>query len=364
MFSDPFRNPNFGQFALPEWAKRQGIGIRGQAKGQMPLSPQGRIAQQLGSVEDTGWASALMKGAGGFLGARDKQAYQKAQNALTEGLLSGGLVGAIENLQGMDSYYANQALNPLAYAKVGQQQALEEEKRKEAREIEAENRQFSKTKWLNQYQQNAAIRRDYLRHELDMRKEQAKLAAKLTAGEKPNEKLIFDQERVLRDEFSKNSKNYYESLNALKKMKATGEQGTAPSDVSLVTLLFKAVDPASTVTESEQAMLRNSGSFGNKVGGYIRNVFHGKTLTQQQRDEIVKTAEVLVKPLREEHDMVRDWYGEVAAQYGLNPEHILRRKFYQSEPSKPSLPNYNEKEEEQQPGYLLDSLLARKMSAM
>lgn len=118
-----------------------------------------------------------------------------------------------------------------------------------------------------------------------------------------------------------------ESLLAKAKMKGqAGYENKVALDQGLITMFNKLTDPNSVVRESEYARTPQNLPLVNRFTGAMLKVQQGGAgLTDKDREALVWGAQVILKERGAAHDATREYYSQLATEYGLDPDLVVGR---------------------------------------
>jgi len=134
--------------------------------------------------------------------------------------------------------------------------------------------------------------------------------------------LAFANEGQLRESNDKGLKGFYAIQDAFGGILASAEEGSGPSDIALVTMYMKVIDPGSVVRDGEFITARESGSFATAMQNSVAKIQSGEILQPDQRKAFVKAAYNLYEKAMDRYTTKKGVYGTIAKQYGLNPEMV------------------------------------------
>jgi len=307
LFSLP---PEFGQFDMGAFG-------RPPSRRGMMASPNMQAARTfMGAPSGGGIGSILLKGLGGFLAGRDAHQRGIAEAAAREGMQAGGLGGAIEKLGTVDNYYANQMMNPLVQQQWAQKQAMEQAAQAQAASRAEQDRLFAHQRRMQQERIAAENQRRGLEQAINTINAQRKQAEDF-------KKQQFQWEKDMRATVTPIARRLQGSTTAVTRLGKLIANPSAASDMAVITLFFKSLDPASTVTQGEMDMIKNSVSISERAKSALMHGFKGHSLTQQQRIEIYNAAVQMNNEAREAYEAEIEKQSPVIEAYGLNMEHIL-----------------------------------------
>lgn len=134
--------------------------------------------------------------------------------------------------------------------------------------------------------------------------------------------LAFTNETKLRESNDKGLKGFYAIQDAFGGILASAEEGSGPSDIALVTMYMKVIDPGSVVRDGEFITARESGSFATAMQNSVAKIQSGQILQPEQRKAFVKAAYNLYEKAMDRYTTKRNVYSGIAEQYGLDPERV------------------------------------------
>ena len=158
----------------------------------------------------------------------------------------------------------------------------------------------------------------------------------------------FAREDKLRDDFWTKSKSYVtvrDASDAIKKnnavqqameMKGENYAGSPADQMALIYQYMKAMDPGSVVRESEFRMAANQGSLPVKAQNWMNSIMSGQTLLASQVREILTASQNSYKSYRSNWNNQKKYYGELATNYGLDPENVTGGFDYRAPKQDPS----------------------------
>ena len=180
-------------------------------------------------------------------------------------------------------------------------------------------------------QSERALKERELRQKL--RIEQLKLES--GAGKK-----VFENEKKLRDEFTKQSKDFVEQLGGLEKVQksALAEKPSGATDVALIFGFMKVLDPGSVVREGEFATAQNAQGISDRIRSQYNRILRGETLTPESRKNFLDAAREQFMPALARQNRLENEYRQLADSYDLNADKIVMSKL----PEEGSLANPKE----------------------
>jgi hypothetical protein len=144
----------------------------------------------------------------------------------------------------------------------------------------------------------------------------------LKKGELSPEKK-FDQEKKLRDEFTKKTANFTEGTRNYEVIKSSAADDSGAGDVALVTSFMKMLDPGSVVRETEFANARDTAGLYANVKNMVEKGFTGKFLNPAQRETFGRLAKKYLDAARKQQEGVRKDLGIIVKNYSLNEENVF-----------------------------------------
>lgn len=135
----------------------------------------------------------------------------------------------------------------------------------------------------------------------------------------------FKNERDLKKDFDALSKDFRLANAGYEKVKqaATATDPTGVDDLALIFAYMKTIDPTSVVREGEFSNAENSGGVGNRVRNLYNSVLFGNRLTDEQRDNFLKSAKGQLKSQYDSFKTIYDQYEGLANQYSLNANNVV-----------------------------------------
>lgn len=134
------------------------------------------------------------------------------------------------------------------------------------------------------------------------------------------------QENLLREEFTKNNKNFIVQADSFAKIKTSAANPSPAGDLALIFNFMKMLDPQSTVRESEFQNAANAAPLLTKLGidfNKISTVWEGKTLTDPQRKDFLTKTLALYEQGKLGYDRLVNGYKGLAELYEVRPEAVL-----------------------------------------
>jgi hypothetical protein len=138
-------------------------------------------------------------------------------------------------------------------------------------------------------------------------------------------KTVFERTNTLRNDFAGlpevKSWNVVQPL--LVSARDAAKDTTGGSDLNLIYAMGKVMDPGSVVREGELQLAGNTGSFGEKLKGYYKSVAAGGNLSPAVKKDLLNQIESRAKNQQQLYTNTKTKYGEIAKQYGLNPNELF-----------------------------------------
>lgn len=133
----------------------------------------------------------------------------------------------------------------------------------------------------------------------------------------------FKDESSLRTEFSglPSVKNFETILPLYASAIRAGEGGAG--DVNIIYALAKAMDPGSVVREGELQIASSTGSAGERLKGYFKQVRTGGSLTPEVRQGLLNEMRNRASAAADAYNQQRSRYGKLAQRYNIDPEVII-----------------------------------------
>jgi len=154
-----------------------------------------------------------------------------------------------------------------------------------------------------------------------------RLDAQLASQNKQTDKGDRDVTFKLSEKYNQDptTKATAEVRTSLEKAEALVKKPTPLNDMALVYNFMKANDPGSTVREGEFAMAANSGSLGSQIQQYVAMAGTGQ-MTPAKRQELLSTIRQQAQAQEARQMQVDGYFGDLASQYGANPELVIGKK--------------------------------------
>lgn len=132
----------------------------------------------------------------------------------------------------------------------------------------------------------------------------------------------FAQEGQLRKEFDDRIKGARDILGAYERVATAARSPTAAGDLSLIFAYMKMLDPGSVVREGEFANAQNAAGIDGRIRSLYNNIVSGQRLNAEQRADFLRQASALADNARQSISTNREYYRNLAGQYGFNPDRI------------------------------------------
>ena len=192
---------------------------------------------------------------------------------------------------------------------------------------------------------------------------EAAIGRKLTSAEKlevsgvkigQKNKTNFNNTNKLRQEFTKNSKEFLKIQNSYANVLSSSEDGTGGSDLSLIFSFMKILDPGSVVREGEFANAQNAAGVPSRIRNVFNRVVDGSRLNAVQRKDFVNQAKKLFQNRFRAHLQREQTYKRLAEVQNLDATQVvinLKRFDEQGEPTpfQPASGTENERSTETEP---------------
>ena len=136
-------------------------------------------------------------------------------------------------------------------------------------------------------------------------------------------KPSLEQKAGIRKEFTKASQEFVKLSNAFQKIQRAGVDRTAMSDLALIFMFMKVLDPPSTVRDSEARAVATSGQLGEGVRAWLQRAVESRSLTDTQRNELIATAENLYREQLFNHLQLEGQFGSQADQANIPRSQIV-----------------------------------------
>lgn len=135
----------------------------------------------------------------------------------------------------------------------------------------------------------------------------------------------FDLEQKIRKEFSglPEVQDFVASDIGINSLRNALADKSGTSDLELVRGAIQAIEPGMAVREGEQAAVANSASIPDEYKGYFNKALNGETgLSEKVRQGIFRIAERRYNEYAAKAAAAKNFYGQRAQQYGLDPSSI------------------------------------------
>lgn len=158
-----------------------------------------------------------------------------------------------------------------------------------------------------------------------------------TEGEDPEKakQRNFDNAAKLRDKYDAHSAKYIEVRDNYKKMQAAAENPTGASDITLVFMYMKTIDPDSAVKEGEFATASNSAGVPAALRNRYNNIVSGERLTPEQRSDLISEGRKQVESQKKAQMRLQSRYMKLAKTYGIDPAEVVEDYTADDEPGTP-----------------------------
>jgi len=153
--------------------------------------------------------------------------------------------------------------------------------------------------------------------------------------EKEQEKYIVKEENTMRKEYDALNKDFRIISDSWAKVKEVTRNPSPASDIALIFSFMHILEKMGIVRESEQAMLRASGSLSDRAKGYIEKLKTGKFLAPNIRLDFITQSRLMYEALKKETGKRQKQYVSLAKRRGLNPMNVVLPIEESDEPNKP-----------------------------
>jgi hypothetical protein len=94
-------------------------------------------------------------------------------------------------------------------------------------------------------------------------------------------------------------------------------------DLDIVYAVGKVMDPGSVVREGELQMANTTGSAGQQLAGYYKQITEGGKLTEEVRKGLLNELRVRGAAIADAYNQRRAFYKDLSSRHGINPEDIV-----------------------------------------
>jgi hypothetical protein len=134
----------------------------------------------------------------------------------------------------------------------------------------------------------------------------------------------------LRKEYTNQTSQYRSVADAWQKIQKAASAPSAANDISMIYGYMRINDPTSTVREGEFATAQNAAGVPTQVLNMYNRVLNGERLSEEQRQDFVKSAYNLVESQMPNAQALSDRYSAIAKRSSLNPEDVVYDPFASS----------------------------------
>jgi hypothetical protein len=134
----------------------------------------------------------------------------------------------------------------------------------------------------------------------------------------------------LRKEYTNQTSQYRSVADAWQKIQKAAAAPSAANDISMIYGYMRINDPTSTVREGEFATAQNAAGVPTQVLNMYNRVLKGERLSEEQRQDFVKSAYDLVESQMPNAQAMSDRYSAIAKRSSLNPEDVVYDPFASS----------------------------------
>lgn len=136
-------------------------------------------------------------------------------------------------------------------------------------------------------------------------------------------KAAMEAEGKLRDDFTKDSKEYRTVVDNYGTLNRATQNPSQAGDIALVFAYMKILDPTSVVREGEQATVQNAGTIPERIYGLYNRMLGGTgRMDDKVRQDFIDQAHGIYQSRTEQHFKLRDQYQTLANSYQLNPANV------------------------------------------
>ncbi len=135
----------------------------------------------------------------------------------------------------------------------------------------------------------------------------------------------FNAEKKLRDEYQKKLGTLTDSRDAYNKILISGQTGTGPGDIALVTSFMKMLDPGSVVRETEFATARDTAGIFERLSNIAQKNIDatGAFLNDNQRKSFINLAKEYMEAANKEKDIAKNSVLPSIKTFGLSEENVF-----------------------------------------
>lgn len=137
------------------------------------------------------------------------------------------------------------------------------------------------------------------------------------------DKVVFEQENKLRDDFRKDAGDFPKIRDAYTRVLESAKDPSAAGDVALIFNYMKILDPNSVVRESEYATAANAGSVPERIRAQYNKALSGERLDPNVRADFVDRSGKLYSGANKQFEKTKINYIKRAKDYGLNADRIM-----------------------------------------
>jgi len=137
--------------------------------------------------------------------------------------------------------------------------------------------------------------------------------------------LNFNRTNKLRDDFSSlpEVKSWNVIQPILTSVRQAAKDNSGGSDLNLIYGMGKVMDPNSVVREGEMTFAANTGSLGQKIAGYYKDVVNGGKLTPAVKADLLRQIESRAEGQRRLYENTKNLYTKRAKDLNLNPQDLF-----------------------------------------
>lgn len=148
------------------------------------------------------------------------------------------------------------------------------------------------------------------------------LAANMKANSTTNKDLL-TQENTLRDDWTKQSDDYFRMNNAYNRIKSVGVKPGITGSIALVYGLMQMMAPSIKLQEGQIATVENAQGIDQRTMSLYNDAINGKELNPTLKADLLKTSAALYGSIKKTQDVRNQQFTEVASRQGLDPRNII-----------------------------------------
>jgi hypothetical protein len=140
----------------------------------------------------------------------------------------------------------------------------------------------------------------------------------------PNQNI--DNESKLRNDYTKDTKEYVTMRNARNKVvgaAAAADAGNPTADISLIYSFMKLQDPGSAIMQGDLANATNAGGVPERIRVMYNNAVRGEKLDANTRKGFVEETERIHNQAYADYLKTKEMYTGIAQRSGMNPLNVV-----------------------------------------